>query len=108
MVTAAGTPQRCWAETAPGAIRLMNACCVRVPGVACAVGAYCRYCSDLELAEEAADDVGLGVALGAAAAVGAAVALGAGVEAGVAAAGAAGEPTEPGTTAAPAGVVAAA
>src|SRR3984957_1272407 len=33
MVTAAGTPQRCWAATAPGAIRLMNACWSRVPGV---------------------------------------------------------------------------
>ena len=47
MVTAAGTPQRCWAATAPGEIRLMNACCVRVPGVACAAAAYCRYCSGL-------------------------------------------------------------
>jgi hypothetical protein len=26
IVTAAGTPQRCWAATAPGAMRLMNAC----------------------------------------------------------------------------------
>ena len=58
MVTAAGTPQRCWAATAPGEIRLMNACCVRVPGVACAAGAYCRYCSGLAVAEEAAGDGG--------------------------------------------------
>jgi hypothetical protein len=26
IVTAAGTPHRCWAATAPGAMRLMNAC----------------------------------------------------------------------------------
>ena len=77
MVTAAGTPQRCWAATAPGEIRLMNACCVRVPGVACAAGAYCRYFSGLEVAEEAAGDDGAGVALGAAAVVGPAVAIGA-------------------------------
>jgi hypothetical protein len=69
MVTAAGTPQRCWAATAPGAIRLMNACCVRVPGVACEGAAYCRYWSDLAVADEEAVGVG-------AAALGVAVALG--------------------------------
>jgi hypothetical protein len=53
MVTAAGTPHRCSAATAPGAIRLMNACCVRVPGVACAAGAYCLYCPESAAADEA-------------------------------------------------------
>src|SRR5579859_6532901 len=37
IVTAAGTPKRCWAATAPGATR-MNACWFRVPGVACCFG----------------------------------------------------------------------
>ncbi|HEY5016431.1 MAG TPA: hypothetical protein VII59_06600, partial [Streptosporangiaceae bacterium] len=70
MVTAAGTPQRCWAATAPGAIRLMNACCVRVPGVACEGAAYCRYCSGLAVADEEAVDVGAAAALGVAVALG--------------------------------------
>src|ERR1700722_8434904 len=38
IVTDAGTPKRCWAATAPGATRLMNACWFRVPGVACCFG----------------------------------------------------------------------
>src|ERR1700734_63689 len=61
MVTAAGTPHRRWAATDPGAIRLMNACCARVPGVACAAGAYCRECSGRAAADgggAAADRVG--------------------------------------------------
>ncbi len=41
IVTAAGTPYRCCAAIAPGAMRLMNACCACVPGAACADAAYC-------------------------------------------------------------------
>jgi hypothetical protein len=37
IVTAAGTPNRCCAATAPGATRLMNACWSLAPGVV-----YCR------------------------------------------------------------------
>ena len=40
IVTEAGTPKRCWAAIAPGAIWLMNACWVFVPGVAVS-GAVC-------------------------------------------------------------------
>src|SRR5437879_3625484 len=44
IVTAAGTPKRCWAAIAPGAIWLMNACCARVPGTLGSCGAvYLRY-----------------------------------------------------------------
>src|ERR1700761_2426902 len=53
IVTAAGTPKRCWAATAPGATRLMNACWFRVPGVA--------YCLEGEPAG-AGDAAGAGVA----------------------------------------------
>src|ERR1700722_4856139 len=63
MVTAAGTPHRCWAATAPGAIRLMNACCARVPGVACAGAEYCRYRSGLA-AGVAAGVAAVGLPLG--------------------------------------------
>src|SRR5580693_7759341 len=48
IVTDAGTPKRCWAATAPGATRLMNACWFRVPGVACCFGD--------ELADDSAGD----------------------------------------------------
>src|ERR1700722_6708496 len=44
IVTDAGTPKRCWAATAPGATRLMNACWFRVPGVA--------YCFREELEDD--------------------------------------------------------
>jgi hypothetical protein len=43
IVTEAGTPKRCWAAIAPGAIWLMNACCVFVPGVAAAGAECCWY-----------------------------------------------------------------
>src|SRR5215472_8410989 len=44
IVTEAGTPQCCCAAIAPGAIRLMNACCVRACGGAAVSGAaYFRY-----------------------------------------------------------------
>src|ERR1700678_3205329 len=52
IVTAAGTPKRCWAATAPGATRLMNACWCRVAGVA--------YCFGDELADDG-DAAGAGV-----------------------------------------------
>src|SRR5580700_1862832 len=48
-VTDAGTPKRCWAASAPGAIWLMNACCDFVPGVAAAGAACCRYGADVRL-----------------------------------------------------------
>src|ERR1700722_8880178 len=53
IVTDAGTPKRCWAATAPGETRLMNACWFRVPGVA--------YCFGDELADDG-DAAGAGVA----------------------------------------------
>ena len=49
IVTDAGTPKRCWAASAPGAIWLMNACCDFVPGVAAAGTACCRYGADVRL-----------------------------------------------------------
>src|ERR1700691_6514853 len=52
IVTAAGTPKRCWAATAPGATRLMNACWFCVPGVA--------YCFGDELAGDG-DAAGAGL-----------------------------------------------
>src|ERR1700728_1854776 len=53
IVTDAGTPKRCWAETAPGATRLMNPCWFRVPGAA--------YCFGDELAGDG-DAAGAGLA----------------------------------------------
>src|ERR1700722_11619343 len=53
IVTDAGTPKRCWAATAPGATKLMNACWFRVPGAA--------YCFGDELADDG-DVAGAGVA----------------------------------------------
>ena len=49
IVTDAGTPKRCWAASAPGAIWLMNACCDFVPGVAVAGALCCRYGADVRL-----------------------------------------------------------
>jgi hypothetical protein len=84
IVTAAGTPKRCCAATAPGATRLMNACWSLVPGVAYVRPAWLDAVGAAVAAGVAAGDDAGGVLAGAAAGVAAGDDAG-GVLAGVAA-----------------------
>jgi hypothetical protein len=79
----------------------MNACCLRVPGVACAGAEYCRYGPGLAVADDEAADVGAAVALGVAAALGVATAAGAVGVAGGRVVGATAPGLAPGTAATP-------